>query len=33
VRKSVKFQLAAAPFAVQLSGIEANSIAIAISRE
>jgi hypothetical protein len=32
VRKSVKFQLAAAPFAVQLSGIEANSIAIAISR-
>ncbi|MBO0718171.1 MAG: hypothetical protein J2P55_12645 [Rhizobiales bacterium] len=33
VRKSVKFQLAAAPFTVQLSGIEANSIAIAISRE
>jgi hypothetical protein len=33
VRKSVKFSLAAAPFTVQLSGIEANSVGIAISRE
>lgn len=33
VRKSVKFELAKTPFTVQLSGIEANSIGIAISRE
>jgi hypothetical protein len=33
VRKSVKFPLAAAPFTVQLSGIDANSVGIAISRE
>ena len=33
VRKSVKFQLRAAPFTVQLSGVPANSIGIAISRE
>jgi hypothetical protein len=33
IRKSVKFSLAAAPFTVQLSGIEANSVGIAISRE
>ena len=33
VRKSVKFQLAATPFTVQLSGIDANSIGIAISKE
>ena len=33
VRKSVKFQLRAAPFTVQLSGVQANSIGIAISRE
>ncbi len=33
VRKSVKFELAAAPFTVQLSGVEANSIKIAISKQ
>jgi hypothetical protein len=33
VRKSVKFPLAAAPFTVQLSGIDANSVGIAISKE
>jgi hypothetical protein len=33
VRKSVKFQLRAAPFTVQLSSVQANSIGIAISRE
>ena len=33
VRKSVKFGLAAAPFTVQLSGVEANSIGLVISRE
>jgi hypothetical protein len=33
VRKSVKFSLAAAPFTVQLSGIDANSVGIAISKE
>jgi len=33
VRKSVKFPLAAAPFTVQFSGVEANSVGIAISRE
>ncbi|MGC1235197.1 MAG: hypothetical protein WA838_11105, partial [Xanthobacteraceae bacterium] len=33
VRKSVKFELAAAPFTVQLSGIEANSVGVVISRE
>jgi hypothetical protein len=33
VRKSVKFQLAAVPFAVQFSGVEASSIGVAISRE
>jgi hypothetical protein len=33
VRKSVKFELAAAPFTVQLSGVQANSVGIAISRE
>jgi len=33
VRKSVKFELAKAPFTVQLSGIEANSVGVAISRE
>ena len=33
VRKSVKFPLAAAPFTVQLSGVDANSVGIAISRE
>lgn len=31
LRKSVKFDLAAAPFAVEMSGVEANSIRIAIS--
>jgi hypothetical protein len=33
VRKSVKFDLAATPFTIELSGIEANTIAIAISSE
>ncbi len=33
VRKSVKFQLRAAPFTVQVSGVQANSIGVAISRE
>lgn len=33
VRKSVKFGLAAAPFTVQLSGVEANSIGLVISKE
>jgi hypothetical protein len=33
VRKSVKFQLRAAPFTVQLSGIDANSVGVAIGRE
>jgi hypothetical protein len=31
VRKSVKFQLAKMPFMVQLSGVEGNSVGIAIS--
>lgn len=33
VRKSVKFPLAAAPFTVQLTDVDANSVGIAISRE
>jgi hypothetical protein len=33
VRKSVKFQLRAAPFTVQFSGVQANNIGVAISRE
>jgi hypothetical protein len=33
VRQSVKFELAAVPFTVQLSGVEANSVGLAISRE
>ncbi len=33
VRKSVKFDLAATPFTIELSGIEANTIAIAITSE
>jgi hypothetical protein len=33
VRKSVKFGLAKTPFTVQLSGIEANSVGVVISRE
>jgi hypothetical protein len=33
VRKSVKFELAAAPLTVQFSGIEASSVGVAISRE
>jgi hypothetical protein len=33
VRKSVKFELAAAPFTVQFSGIDASSIGVAISGE
>ena len=33
VRKSVKFELAKAPFTVQFSGIEAASVGVAISRE
>jgi len=33
VRKSVKFDLAAAPFTVQLSDIEANSVGLVISSE
>jgi hypothetical protein len=31
VRKSVKFDLAAAPFTVQLSDVEANSVGLVIS--
>ena len=31
IRKSVKFDLAAAPFTIQLSGVAANSIRIAIT--
>jgi hypothetical protein len=33
VRKSVKFALAAMPFTIELSGIEANTIGIAIGNE
>jgi hypothetical protein len=33
VRKSVKFALAAAPFTVQFSGVEADSVGVAISKE
>jgi hypothetical protein len=33
VRKSVKFELAAVPFTVQLSGVKADSIGVVISRE
>jgi hypothetical protein len=33
VRKSVKFDLAAAPFVVQISGVEANTIGLVISGE
>jgi hypothetical protein len=33
VRKSVKFDLVAAPFTIELSGVEANTIGIAISSE
>jgi hypothetical protein len=33
IRKSVKFDLAAAPFTVELSGVEADSIKLAISRD
>ena len=33
VRKSVKFELAASPFIVQLTGIEANTIGLVISGE
>ena len=33
VRKSVKFELAASPFTVQLSGIEANTVGLVISGE
>jgi hypothetical protein len=33
VRKSVKFELGAAPFTVQFSGVEASSVGVAISRE
>jgi hypothetical protein len=33
IRKSVKFDLAAAPFTVELSGVKADSIKIAISRD
>jgi hypothetical protein len=33
VRKSVKFDLAAAPFVVQISGIKANTIGLVISGE
>ena len=33
VRKSVKFELAKAPYTVQFSGIEANSVGVAISQE
>jgi hypothetical protein len=33
IRKSVKFDLAAAPFAVELSGIKADSIKVVVSRD
>jgi hypothetical protein len=33
VRKSVKFELAAAPFTVQFSGVEASNVGVAISGE
>ena len=33
IRKSVKFELAAQPFTVQLSGVEADAIRIAITRD
>jgi hypothetical protein len=33
VRKSVKFELAAAPFMVQFSGVDADSIGVVISGE
>src|SRR5262249_26880595 len=33
VRKSVKFELAKAPYTVQFSGIEANSVGVAVSQE
>ena len=33
VRKSVKFELAASPFTVQLTGIEANTIGLVIGGE
>ena len=33
IRKSVKFDLAAAPFTVELSGVKADSIKLAISRD
>ena len=33
VPKSVKFELAASPFTVQLSGVEANTIGLVISGE
>jgi hypothetical protein len=33
VRKSVKFELAPAPFTVQLSDIEADSVGLVISSE
>jgi hypothetical protein len=33
IRKSVKFELAKAPFTVQFSGIEAGSVGVVISRE
>ena len=33
VRKSVKFELGAAPFTVQFSDVEAGSVGVAISRE
>src|SRR5947207_12849758 len=33
VRKSVKFQLGAAPLTVQFSGIDTNSVGVAISAE
>ena len=33
VRKSVKFELAASPFTVELSDIEANSVGLVISAE
>jgi hypothetical protein len=31
IRKSVKFDLAAAPFTVELSGVKADSIKLAVS--
>jgi hypothetical protein len=33
IRKSVKFDLAAAPFAIQFSGVPAASIRIAVTRD